>query len=343
MYVFGQNPDRFVDGYSQEFENSFLEHVKRTHRFSRVAATVVYNEYIADRHHIHMNSTQWATLTDFVKYLGRTGKCKVDETAKGWFITFIDREPETLLKESLKNKRVRSDLAEEERHEREIQGQIERAEKLVAKPSGNSSSPEPPLDLDKPESLTNGKIAFSFSKPVLTSDSTEKRKFESVFEDGENDGGAVKVRKEINGQKVSDSAALEELMKEQERAKEKMNRKDYWVCEGIVVKVMSKALAEKGYYKQKGVVVKVIGKYVGEIRMIESGHVLRVDQEELETVIPQIGGLVRIVNGAYRGCNARLLAIDTKKYCAKVQIEKSIYDGRILPAIEYEDICKIAQ
>lgn len=343
MYVFGQNPDRFVDGYSQEFENSFLEHVKRTHRFSRVAATVVYNEYIADRHHIHMNSTQWATLTDFVKYLGRTGKCKVDETAKGWFITFIDREPETLLKESLKNKRVRSDLAEEERHEREIQGQIERAEKLVAKPSGNSSSPEPPLDLDKPESLTNGKIAFSFSKPVLTSDSAEKRKFESVFEDGENDGGAVKVRKEINGQKVSDSAALEELMKEQERAKEKMNRKDYWVCEGIVVKVMSKALAEKGYYKQKGVVVKVIGKYVGEIRMIESGHVLRVDQEELETVIPQIGGLVRIVNGAYRGCNARLLAIDTKKYCAKVQIEKSIYDGRILPAIEYEDICKIAQ
>lgn len=343
MYVFGENPDRFVDGYSQEFENSFLEHVKRTHRFSRVAATVVYNEYIADRHHIHMNSTQWATLTDFVKYLGRTGKCKVDETAKGWFITFIDREPETLLKESLKNKRVRSDLAEEERHERDIQEQIERAEKLVAKPSANSSLSEPPPDLAKTESLTNGKIAFSFAKPVLTSDSTEKRKFESVFEDGENDGGAVRARKEINGQKVSDSAALEELMKEQERAKEKMNRKDYWVCEGIVVKVMSKALAEKGYYKQKGVVVKVIGKYVGEIKMVESGHVLRVDQEELETVIPQIGGLVRIVNGAYRGCNARLLAIDTSKYCAKVQIEKSIYDGRILGAIEYEDICKIVQ
>jgi len=55
-----------------------------------------------------------------VKYLGRTGKCKVDETTKGWFITFIDREPETLLKEGLKNKRDRSEFANEEHHERAL-------------------------------------------------------------------------------------------------------------------------------------------------------------------------------------------------------------------------------
>jgi DNA/RNA-binding protein KIN17 len=70
-----------------------MEHLKRSHRTTRVAATVVWNEYIANRNHIHMNSTKWATLTEFVKYLGRTGKCKVDETPKGWFMTFIDREP----------------------------------------------------------------------------------------------------------------------------------------------------------------------------------------------------------------------------------------------------------
>ncbi|KAI8031459.1 KIN17-like protein [Camellia lanceoleosa] len=74
--------------------------------------------------------------------------------------------------------------------------------------------------------------------------------------------------------------------------------------------------------------------------MFETKHVLRVDQEELETVIPQIGGIVRIVNGAYCGSNARLLAVDTDKFCAKVQIEKGIYDGRVIKAVEYEDICK---
>lgn len=377
MQVFGQNPDRFVDGYSEEFETSFLEHIKRSHRFSRVAATVVYNEYIADRHHIHMNSTQWATLTDFVKYLGRTGKCKVDETPKGWFITYIDRESETLLKEKLKNKRARADLAEEERHEKEIQEQIERAEKKTANLTADLT---PAPELVRSETVPNGKIAFSLSKPPLAADAADKRKFESVFEkDGENpenpNSGAGKPensnlrgrnpgnsnygerntrnsefgdlnprdKKEINGGKAGEgAAALAELMKEQEHAKDKMNRKGYWLTEGIVVKVMSKGLAEKGYYKQKGVVIKVIEKYVGEIKMIETGHVLRVDQEELETVIPQIGGLVRIVNGAYRGCNARLLGIDTDKFCAKVQIEKSIYNGRLLTSIEYEDICKIA-
>uniref|UniRef100_A0A0D6R3K2 DNA/RNA-binding protein Kin17 WH-like domain-containing protein n=1 Tax=Araucaria cunninghamii TaxID=56994 RepID=A0A0D6R3K2_ARACU len=375
MQVFGQNPDRFVDGYSEEFQSDFLEHVKRSHRFSRVAATVVYNEYIADRHHVHMNSTQWATLTEFVKYLGRMGKCKVDETSKGWFITYIDRESETLLKEKLKNKRLRSDLVEEERHEKEIQDQIERAERKAAKFGESSGDLPPPPDLGRPENLPGGKVAFSLSKPASNVDSGEKRKLESIFEisapessgtenpklrdgnlsenpknsrireenprfSGQNPNS--RVRRENEGDRYGDGATLGKLMEEEERKKEKMNRKDYWLCEGIVVKVMSKGLAEKGYYKEKGVVVKVIGKYVGEIKMMESGHVLRVDQAELETVIPQIGGVVRVVNGAYRGCNARLLGIDTDKFCAKVQIEKSLYDGRLLQAIEYEDICKVA-
>ncbi|GAB2282069.1 DNA/RNA-binding protein kin17 [Dionaea muscipula] len=127
-------------------------------------------------------------------------------------------------------------------------------------------------------------------------------------------------------------------MREEEKVKEPSNRKQYWLCEGIVVKVMSKALADKGYYKKKGVVRKVIDKFVGEIEMIDSKHVLRVNQEELETVIPQIGGLVRIVNGAYRGSNARLLAVDTDNFCAKLEIEKGIYDGRVLRDVDYEDV-----
>ncbi|GAB2282068.1 DNA/RNA-binding protein kin17 [Dionaea muscipula] len=116
---------------NEEFESSFLEHMKRSHRFSRIAATVVYNEYISDRHHVHMNSTQWATLIDFIKYLGRTGKCKVEETPKGWFITYIDRDSETLFKEREKNKRIRADMADEEKQEREIGRQIERVERFM--------------------------------------------------------------------------------------------------------------------------------------------------------------------------------------------------------------------
>lgn len=44
-----------------------------SHPQSRVSAKVVYNEFIASRDHIHMNSTRWYTLTEFVKYLGKEG------------------------------------------------------------------------------------------------------------------------------------------------------------------------------------------------------------------------------------------------------------------------------
>lgn len=338
MEVFGQNPTRVVDGYTEEFESTFLDHMKRSHRFSRIAATVVYNEYIADRHHVHMNSTQWATLTEFVKYLGRTGKCKVEETPKGWFITYIDRDSETLFKEKMKNKRIRADLVDEEKQEREIKKQIERAEQLM--PNGvDTEAEQQPKVLLRSESDDNKiKLKIGSTSKIVVKEKGESSKL--VFEEVETDNKQEKLMKNDNG-KFGGRSALDELMREQEKAKERINRKDYWLCEGIVVKVMCKPLAEKGYYKQKGVVRKVVDKYVGEIEMIESKHVLRVDQEELETVIPQIGGLVRIVNGAYRGSNARLMAVDTNKFCAKVQIEKGVYDGRVLPAVEYEDICKV--
>jgi len=160
---------------------------------------------------------------------------------------------------------------------------------------------------------------------------------DSGVRENEKDEVANKNGRDVKAAEARRSA-LDELMKEEEKAKERSNRKDYWLCPGIVVKVMSKSLAQKGYYKQKGVVKKVIDKYVGEIEMLESKHVLRVDQDELETVIPQIGGLVRIVNGAYRGSNARLLSVDTEKFCAKVQVEKGLYDGKVLRNVEYEDI-----
>ncbi|GLT43862.1 hypothetical protein SLA2020_177910 [Shorea laevis] len=341
MQIFGQNPDRILSGYSEEFENNFLDLMKRSHRFSRVAATVVYNEFIHDRHHVHMNSTQWATLTEFVKYLGRTGKCKVEETPKGWFITYIDCDSETMFKEKQKNKRMKAEMSEEEKKEREIQKQIEKAEQLM--PSNMDDEKEKTENAAVKElNLENGmKIGFSLGSNVAKNHNKEKgedSKAKLVFEEAEDEEKKQRNESAKDGKK----RAWEELMREEEKAKERSNRKDYWLCEGIIVKVMSKALADKGYYKQKGVVKKVIDKYVGEIEMLESKHVLRVDQEELETVIPQIGGLLRIVNGAYRRSNARLLGVDTEKFCAKVQIEKGIYDGRVLKAVEYEDICKAA-
>lgn len=64
---------------------------------------------------------QWLSLTGFVKFLGRTGIvrfdvdadcvmmlytlctgiCEVEPTPKGWFIKYIDRDPETIKRQAV--------------------------------------------------------------------------------------------------------------------------------------------------------------------------------------------------------------------------------------------------
>ncbi|CAK8540967.1 unnamed protein product [Lathyrus sativus] len=137
-----------------------------------------------------MNSTEWATLTEFVKYLGRTGKCKVEETPKGWFITYIDRDSETLFKEKTKNKRIKADLVDEEKQEKEIQKQIERAEQLMQLSNPESDQPSQVETTRKLNAEDGIKIGFSLGpsvKPIakdkgealrMAFDEADKEKFE---------------------------------------------------------------------------------------------------------------------------------------------------------------------
>ena len=56
---------------------------------------------------MHMNATKFHSLTEFVRYLGRTGKCRVDETEKGWFISLIRDDDEATLAAARRLKRDR--------------------------------------------------------------------------------------------------------------------------------------------------------------------------------------------------------------------------------------------
>lgn len=167
MQLFGENPDKFIEEYSQKFEDSFLGHLKQSHGFSRVAATVVYNEYISDPYHVHMNATKWLSLTEFVVYLGETGKCKVDKThscgGSGWFITYHND----------KSKRFKSKLMEEHKHDKEIAKQINRATS-VAVPIPMEIEIEKSVDCELPDK--HKKIAFRFGLAPPRRKETNKMK-----------------------------------------------------------------------------------------------------------------------------------------------------------------------
>jgi DNA/RNA-binding protein KIN17 len=90
--------------------------------------------------------------------------------------------------------------------------------------------------------------------------------------------------------------ALAEIMAENEARKEKQNRKDVWITEGIIVKVMAKSLGDQ-YYRKKGAIIQVGSAknpdlrdpYTAIVKMNETGARIKLDQAHLETVIPNIG------------------------------------------------------
>ena len=91
------------------------------------------------------------------------------------------------------------------------------------------------------------------------------------------------------------------------------------------MKITTKKLGEK-YFKKKALVLDVEDKYTGKIRLLETGTVIKIDQADLETVLPAIGKPVLVLNGAYRGEQAILEQINEKDFNAQIVLSTvSIY------------------
>lgn len=91
MQLVGEDPKKFIQGFSNDFQRDFIALLRTAHGEKFISANRFYNEYIRDKEHIHMNSTKWSSLTEFVKYLGREGIVNVKEDEKdGLMIAWRD-------------------------------------------------------------------------------------------------------------------------------------------------------------------------------------------------------------------------------------------------------------
>ncbi|KAI8084750.1 domain of Kin17 curved DNA-binding protein-domain-containing protein [Halteromyces radiatus] len=169
MLLVADNPGKYIVNYSDQFKKDFLSILSRRHGTKRVFANAVYQEYIADRHHIHMNSTRWDSLTGFVKYLGREGICHVDETERGYWITWIDNSPKALARQAAIQKMERQAKDDEEREQELLKDQIERASKLAEERGDSEQHTVTELKRDQDQ----GKIKLNMSlKPNIPSTTT---------------------------------------------------------------------------------------------------------------------------------------------------------------------------
>ena len=113
MKLFRDNSTNLMTNFSREFENAYIDTLRRRHGTQRMNANFVYQEVIQDKVHIHMNATKWASLTDFVQYLGKHGICVVEETERGWYVTYVERDATLLSRQETARKRAEADRNEE--------------------------------------------------------------------------------------------------------------------------------------------------------------------------------------------------------------------------------------
>ncbi|XXH00595.1 vesicle coat component [Hypoxylon texense] len=129
MLLVGEDPKKYIEEFSKEFLKDFMQLLRTSHGEKQVQINQFYQNYIANKEHIHMNATKWHSLTEFAKYLGREGICRVEETDKGVHIAWVDDSPEALRRKEAVRRKEMQDKGDEEREQMMIKEQIRRARK----------------------------------------------------------------------------------------------------------------------------------------------------------------------------------------------------------------------
>lgn len=83
-----------------------------------------------------------------------TGKCLVDYTEKGWFVAYIDRDPETIRRQEAVKAKEKMDASDDEKIAKFIERQIEKA-----KEAGSSKDDAEYTELKRDDE--NEKVTFS--------------------------------------------------------------------------------------------------------------------------------------------------------------------------------------
>jgi DNA/RNA-binding protein KIN17 len=179
MHVVGEDPKKYIEQFSREFQHDFISLLRTSHGEKSVNINHFYQQYIGNKEHVHMNATKWPSLTEYAKYLGREGICTVSEDEKGGLmIAWRDVSPEAVRRQQ-EIKEAELAEAETEAHEDKIMKKMLARAKIVAEEKAekeakakaeaeargeDTTKEEPP----KPEmSAGPVKLNFTMKKPLM--------------------------------------------------------------------------------------------------------------------------------------------------------------------------------
>ncbi|KAK3956083.1 domain of Kin17 curved DNA-binding protein-domain-containing protein [Pseudoneurospora amorphoporcata] len=164
----GSNFKGVQDTFSDQFLKDFVSQLKTSHGEKEIHINKFYQEVIARKDHVHLNATKWHSLTEFAKFLGREGVCRVEEKeGEGIFVAWIDDSPEAMERREKVRRKEMMDKGDEEREMKVLREQIKRA-KREAEARGHTFDEEEEARLKERElkRREGEKIKLSFGRPA---------------------------------------------------------------------------------------------------------------------------------------------------------------------------------
>jgi len=172
MLLVGEDPKKYINDYSNQFQRDFLQLLKTAHGEKKVHLNNFYQEYIRDKEHVHMNSTKWPSLTEFAKYLSREGICRVDEGERGLEIQWIDDSPEAIRRREDIKRKERLAKGDEDMESRLLEQQIKKA-KMDAEKAGRLEQPPMPVALGEKAKTEPVKVSLSLGQKAVSINETQ--------------------------------------------------------------------------------------------------------------------------------------------------------------------------
>ncbi|KAF2801713.1 uncharacterized protein BDZ99DRAFT_469456 [Mytilinidion resinicola] len=178
MHVVGEDPKKYIEQFSREFQHDFIQLLRTSHGEKAVNINHFYQNYIANKEHTHMNATKWPSLTEFAKYLGREGICTVSEDEKGGLmVAWRDVSPAAVKRRAEIREAQLADAETEAHEERVMKRMLARAKmeaeekaareekaKAEAEARGEATTKEESQKMEMPAGPV--KLNFSMKKPL---------------------------------------------------------------------------------------------------------------------------------------------------------------------------------
>jgi len=292
--------------------------------------------------------------------LTKAEKVESEWTEKGLFIKIKDQATDNIMKKMEEERKMQAKLKKEEQEKAAMDSQMELAfrvqeEKRLRGETEEEEEPPAPVDLGK----DHQQISFSFSAPkkntvnplakaaagknqlqlnqVISINLNKGLESLPSLNDTSDAQEAAAVSKSDKRKPVSElervleKAKAEKKMKLETLAGNKNGKieakpvndeeEDFsWISENVIVKIKDEAL--KKYFNQKAKIVRVVEPFLAEVEILNTTTKLQIDQDLLETVIPQIGNKVKVLkNGPYYGKVAILESIHPDSFSASVHLQ----------------------